>query len=202
MKEAVASPFCIVEEIGRAELPTDYGTFMIVAYRRSHDNEEAVALVSGDLDDREAVTVRIHSACLTGESFLSRRCDCREQLDFAMREIGQNGGVILYLFQEGRGIGIINKIRAYCLQDKGIDTVEANKMLGLEIDSRKYDLAAQILVQLGVKNVKLMTNNPLKIDGLSRGGIKVVERIPVVVDIHKEGARYIETKRSKMGHFL
>jgi 3,4-dihydroxy 2-butanone 4-phosphate synthase/GTP cyclohydrolase II len=192
----------LIEEVATANIPTDYGLFKVKAFKRRSDDEEALALVSGDLEN-EVTTVRVHSACLTGEAFHSHKCDCKMQLDAAMQKIGQEGGVILYLFQEGRGIGVINKIRAYGLQDSGADTLDANTMLGFEGDMRRYDFAAQVLQTLGINKIRLMTNNPLKVDELSKCSIEILERIPVVIDGAPDAClKYLETKRTKMGHYL
>jgi 3,4-dihydroxy 2-butanone 4-phosphate synthase/GTP cyclohydrolase II len=160
-----------------------------------------VALVKGEIDPDEPVLVRVHSQCLTGDVFGSRRCDCGPQLDKAMRMVGKAGkGVILYMQQEGRGIGLLNKIKAYALQDQGCDTVEANIRLGFEPDLRDYGIGAQILADLGVAKMRLMTNNPAKIAGLQRYGLEVVEQVPIVIEPCAMNVRYLMTKRDKMGH--
>lgn len=188
-----------------AVLPTEYGDFRIHGYEVPATGEHHVALVCGDVSTAEPVLVRVHSECLTGDVFHSRRCDCGPQLDWAMRRIAEEGrGVLLYLRQEGRGIGLINKIRAYHLQDKGMDTVEANLALGLPADNRDYDAGAQILLDLGLKDLRLITNNPSKLVGLESHGLKIKERVSIPLEImyHRQSAGYIETKIAKMGHLI
>jgi GTP cyclohydrolase II len=182
-------------------LPTELGEFRLRAYRAA-DGDEPVAIVVGDVAGAEAVPVRVHSACFTSETLGSLRCDCREQLQYAMEFIQREGGVVLYLHQEGRGIGLGNKIRAYALQELGHDTVDANRLLGLPDDSRSYEDAAQMLQDLGVGSIRLMTNNPAKIEGLKRLGVEVVGRIPVLVETNGWSAEYLEAKRQRMGHML
>ena len=166
-------------------------------------DEHHVALVMGDVTTEEPVLVRVHSECLTGDVFGSKRCDCGQQLDAAMKQIAEAGrGVLVYLRQEGRGIGLVNKIHAYALQDQGYDTVDANLMLGFPSDLREYYMADEMLQDLGVKEIRLLTNNPLKIEGLKKHGLKVIERIPIQLEIFGETQRYMETKKQKMGHFL
>lgn len=185
-----------------AELPTNFGTFHCIVYRL-HDGLEHVALVKGDVKDRSSVMVRIHSECLTGEVFLSLRCDCKSQLDQAMALISQEGcGVLLYLRQEGRGIGLGNKIRAYQLQETGLDTVDANRLLGFPDDGRDFSCAIRILRDLQVASVRLLTNNPDKVDALVEGGVHVVERIPHMVSVPALAKDYLNTKSARMGHFL
>ena len=192
-----------VERIGDARLPTRYGEFRIVAYRSPFEPGEHIALTIGDWTEEKPVLTRIHSECLTGDVFGSMRCDCGEQMDLAMRILGQEGtGALLYMRQEGRGIGLHNKIKAYSLQDGGLDTIEANRRLGFDIDMRHYGLGAQILADLGIKKVKLLTNNPKKIVGLSGFEVEVVERVQVEVPPNDENRAYLQTKRERMGHIL
>ena len=187
-------------QVASAFLPTTYGTFKLFVYK-SNDGEEHIALL-GKKTIKENPLVRIHSQCLTGDTFSSIRCDCKEQLQKSMKLISKNGGAIIYLDQEGRGLGLVNKVRAYELQDQGLDTVEANEMLHLPIDSRDYQVAAQILKDLGISRVKLLTNNPEKLKQLEKHGIKVVKRIPLEVKPHKINKRYLLAKKRKLGHKL
>ncbi len=188
---------------GKAKLPTKYGDFDIYTYVSTIEDEHHVALVMGDVTTSEPVLVRIHSECLTGDVFGSKRCDCGQQLDAAMKQVAAEGrGVLVYLRQEGRGIGLVNKIHAYELQDQGYDTVEANLMLGFPSDLREYYMADEMLQDLGVKEIRLLTNNPLKIEGLKKHGIKITERIPIQLEVFDETQRYMETKKQKMGHYL
>lgn len=186
-----------------ADLPTRYGRFRIVAFSGLSDGKEHVALVRGKVEGAEDLPVRIHSECLTGDGFGSLRCDCRDQLEAAMREIARREhGIILYLRQEGRGIGLVNKIRAYALQEGGLDTVEANEALGFRADERDYQVAARMLEALGVASVRLLTNNPEKIDALRSHGVDVIGRIPLQAQPNAHNHTYLETKRIRSGHLL
>ena len=193
----------LVLRVAEARLPTAYGEAKAVAFRSEVDAAEHVALVFGDVDTDEQVLVRVHSECLTGDVFGSLRCDCGFQRDMAIKAIAEEGrGVFLYMRQEGRGIGLHNKIRAYALQDDGADTVEANAQLGFPPDLRHYGIGAQILVDLGVKNMRLLTNNPKKVVGLESYGLSLVERVPIIVEGNPENIHYLETKRDKLGHLF
>ena len=193
----------LVHRVAQARLPTDHGNWRVVGYRNDVDDHEHVALVYGEIGDGENTLVRIHSKCLTGDVFHSLRCDCGWQLETAMSMIAAEGrGVIVYLDQEGRGIGLLNKLKAYELQDSGADTVEANEQLGFKPDLRNYGIGAQILLDLGLKSIRPITNNPRKMIGLEGYGLRLGERVPIVQPTHDENAEYMRTKRDKLGHLL
>ena len=193
----------LIKRMAEASLPTRYGDFTLIAYRSIIDPDEHIALVKGDISGEEPVLVRVHSECLTGDTFGSLRCDCGEQIGLAMQAIAREGrGVFLYMRQEGRGIGLHNKIAAYALQDQGLDTVEANESLGFPADLRDYGIGAQILVDLGLHEIRLLTNNPKKVVGLEGYGLKVVETVPIICKPNPMNIHYLETKKHKMGHLL
>lgn len=192
-----------VERVAVANLPTEWGDFRIAAYRSLTTDEEFVVLYKGEMKRDVPTLVRIHSQCLTGDVFGSTKCDCGRQLHQTMQMINQEGrGAIVYQQQEGRGIGIVNKIRAYALQDQGADTVEANVKLGLEVDLREYKQCAEILYDLGLCKVKVISNNPLKLRALEESGLKIVERVSIEVDATEDAAGYLRTKKEKLGHLL
>ncbi|MBX3298191.1 MAG: GTP cyclohydrolase II [Acidobacteria bacterium] len=196
-------PFRSVEKIAEAKLPTERGEFMIAGYRSRTSPEEFVVIYKGDFDAETPTLVRIHSQCLTGDVFGSIKCDCGPQLHRAMDMIEAEGrGAIVYQQQEGRGIGIINKIRAYALQDEGADTVEANERLGLEVDARDYSQCAEIFLDLGLRRVKMISNNPEKLAALVAAGLEIVERVPIEVTPAEPAEQYMRTKKEKLGHLL
>ena len=193
----------LIERVAEATMPTTFGDFDIIGYRSLADGKRHVALVKGDLSDGTDVTVRMHSECLTGDTFHSLRCDCGEQLDASLAIIEEEGrGVIVYLAQEGRGIGLLNKIKAYTLQEKGFDTVDANLRLGLPVDLRHYGVGAQILLDLGLSTIRLLTNNPKKIIGLEGYGLTVVEQVPITVTPNPHNTGYLRTKANRLGHVI
>jgi 3,4-dihydroxy 2-butanone 4-phosphate synthase/GTP cyclohydrolase II len=191
-------------KVAETSLPTEeYGTFRLFGFESSDKSESVIALVRGDLEKEDAPLVRIHSQCLTGDVFGSARCDCGAQLHFALEKIAHRGtGILIYQLQEGRGIGLMNKLLAYSLQDSGHDTVEANHHLGFEADQRNYDLCADVLRSIGIARVRLMSNNPQKIDGLEGAGIRVVERVPIEIPPSDSTKNYLKTKKAKLGHLL
>jgi GTP cyclohydrolase II len=192
-----------VRIVAMAELPTRFGDFHIVAFENNHDGKEHVAITKGDVIGAQNVPVRLHSECLTGDVMGSLRCDCRDQLEAALKAIGQmEKGMVLYLRQEGRGIGLINKIRAYSLQDDGLDTVEANLALGFRDDERDYAVAAHMLMSLKIESIQLMTNNPKKISQLTQYGIQVNGRVPHIMEPNEHNRFYLETKAAKSGHMI
>jgi 3,4-dihydroxy 2-butanone 4-phosphate synthase/GTP cyclohydrolase II len=193
----------LVERVVGVRLPTDHGEFQAVAYRELLTGKQHMALVKGDVAGKEDVLVRVHSECLTGDVFHSMRCDCGEQLAYALDRIDQEGlGVLLYLSQEGRGIGLLNKLKAYELQEQGYDTVEANLELGFPADAREYGIGSQILADLGLSTIRILTNNPKKISGISGFGLSVTGQVPIEMEANSENRRYLETKRDKMGHAI
>ena len=196
-------PCQTVERAAEANLPTEFGEFRVIRYRSLDTTEEFVVLARGSLRAEEATLVRVHSQCLTGDVFSSTKCDCGQQLEESLKLIAEeNCGVVVYQQQEGRGIGIINKIRAYALQEAGADTIEANERLGLAVDLRRYEQCAEILRDLGLRRIRLMSNNPEKISALKRCGLEIVERVSLSIKFHSSLARYLKTKREKMGHLI
>ncbi len=193
----------LVERVADSLMPTRYGEFRAIAYRTLIDTREHMAFVMGDIDPEEPTLARVHDQCVTGDVFGSLRCDCGEQLEKALRLVAEAGrGAVVYMDQEGRGIGLHNKIRAYHLQDDGLDTVEANEALGFPADKREYGIGMQILLDLGIRKMRLMTNNPIKRAGLEGFGLEIVDRVPIEVTPNPHNVRYLRTKREKMGHML
>jgi 3,4-dihydroxy 2-butanone 4-phosphate synthase/GTP cyclohydrolase II len=193
----------LVQRVVQTHLPTRYGDFQINLYRSETDSKEHVAIVKGEINAEVPVLVRVHSECLTGDIFGSLRCDCNDQLISALKMVEKAGaGVVLYMRQEGRGIGLLNKLKAYKLQDEGLDTVEANEKLGFRPDLRDYGIGAQILRDIGVGKMKLLTNNPKKVVGLHGYGLEIVERVALEMDANEINERYLKTKRDKMGHLI
>lgn len=190
-----------IKKTAETKLPTKYGDFRLLSYEDILGSIHLV-LLHGEVKGRKNVFVRVHSQCLTGDVFGSLRCDCGEQLENAIKIIAKNDGVIMYMPQEGRGIGLLNKLKAYELQDKGMDTVEANEKLGFNADIRDYTIGAQILADLGLTTIRLLTNNPRKIEGLEKYGLKIVERIPLITEPNESNKKYLRTKKEKLGHYL
>ena len=191
----------LIKKTAEANLPTKFGDFKVIAYEDGEGGQH-LALIKGDINSKKDVHVRVHSQCTTGDTLGSLRCDCGAQLDYALKVIAKNGGVLLYMQQEGRGIGLANKIKAYSYQDHGMDTVQANLKLGFKPDARDYTTGAQILADLGLTKIKLLTNNPKKISGLGKYGLEIVERIPIVTKPNKINKKYLKAKQEKLGHYL
>jgi GTP cyclohydrolase II len=201
--EGIGKDRVCVRVVAMAELPTRFGGFHIIAFENNRDGKEHVAIIKGDVIGAQDVPVRLHSECLTGDALGSLRCDCRDQLEASLTMIGQmDRGMVLYLRQEGRGIGLVNKIRAYSLQDQGLDTVEANLALGFRDDERDYAVAAHMLMSLKIESVRLITNNPKKIQQLTEYGIKVTDRVPHIMEPNDHNRFYLETKAAKSGHLI
>jgi len=193
----------VIKKISEAQVPTDWGQFTMAAYAKEETQQMPhVAMIADGMDVDKVITVRIHSECITGDLFHSQRCDCGKQLDTAMNIINEEKGVLIYLRQEGRGIGIINKLEAYNLQDKGYDTIEANKQLGLDVDNRDYSLAITILKDLGIKKINLLTNNPDKINAMENSDIELVKRLPLEIKPSESNYKYLKTKKEELGHIL
>ncbi|MFZ6051061.1 GTP cyclohydrolase II [Halocola ammonii] len=190
------------EELARTNLPTEHGNFTMIAYKSEFEQFPHIVLFNGEINPGETQIVRIHSECMTGDVFSSARCECGEQLEKSMEIVGEKGGVLVYLRQEGRGIGLVEKMKAYNLQDKGMDTVEANLALGHQKDMRNFDIAVAILEKLGVQKMKLLTNNPEKVEAIESTSIELVERLPLEIKARKENTKYLETKKKILGHFL
>lgn len=201
--ECPEAPETCTKLVAVADLPTRFGSYQVAAFWTNFDRRDHAAFIHGDIFERERVPVRLHSECLTGDAIGSLRCDCRDQLIASLEWIAkEEAGVVLYLRQEGRGIGFANKIRAYQLQDQGYDTVQANEALGFRPDERDYGLAAHMLASLHVRSIQIMTNNPAKVEDLRRHGVEIVGRIPLVIPPNEQNQRYLDTKRRKMGHWL
>ncbi len=193
----------LIDLVAKTKLPTKYGMFDLYAYQAQVESKPYIALTMGDISDGEPILVRIHSSCVTGDVLHSLRCDCGEQLDLAMTKIAEEGrGILLYIYQEGRGIGLLNKMKAYELQDQGCDTVEANERLGYPADLRDYGIGAQVLIDLGVKKLRYMTNSPSKLAGIDGYDLEIVERVPLVIEPNASSKRYLQTKKEKFGHML